>query len=103
MFALDIRDDNKYELIECDIKLPSPGSCFIVALGGLMDEYLVIGWIKELFGTDNFKDVSFPPIEIAQMIRYWYNQEEIHWLRSITEFNVHNHFSIDVGNVLKSL
>ena len=102
IFVLDIRDDNEYKLRKCDIKLPKAGMCNISRIGGIKDKYLVVGWIKELFKSKEFKDLSFPPMYLIQLIVVRYNQEEIHWIYQYS-WEDHRHFAINVKQILRSL
>ena len=89
---MDISDDNEYKLRKCDIQTPKAGNCQIVRMGGIEDECLVIGWIKQLFKTKEFKDLQFPPMYLIQLIVKRYNQEEIHWIYNSACFE-NRHFS----------
>ena len=95
IFVLDLRDNNQYKLRKSEIKCPQKGKCGLVTLGGgIQDELLVIGWIKDLFKTINFKHLSLPPMYLIKLIQSWYNQEMIHWLQP------QEHYSIKLKDVL---
>ena len=103
MYVLDIRDEDEYKLMECDIKLPMENAKLYKIVGsggGIKDEILVVGWIKQEFKKRNFKDLLIPPMYIMQLIALWYNQEMIHWI-SRQEDN--NHCCIKLKHVLSSL
>ena len=104
IFVLDIRDDNEYKLSESKIKCPSKGLCHIVAVGGLKDEYLVRGWLKEICKDLNLEIL---PMDVISMIMNWYSQEEIHWLPRMTDSMYNkangNHFAISVKSILDTL
>ena len=107
LYVLDIRKDNEYKLIESTIKLSSAlqgnykGNYKIIGSGGIKDEILVIGWIKELFKTSEFKVLSLPPMYIMKWVSLWYNQEMVHFL----DLNTceHNHYCIKLKHILNSL
>ena len=103
IFVLDISDDNNYKLKECTIKLPKKYEHPQIALmgGDSDDESLIIGWIKELFKTKEFKDLSLPPMYIMKMIGLWYNQEGLHWIQDGDDYN--NHYVITLKHMLRSL
>ena len=94
MFVLDISNDEQYTLKECTIKVPIPGHNPIVRAGGIKDECLVVGWIKELYKTKEFKDSLLPPMYLIQLIVKRYNQEKIHWVSSRA------HYCISVKRIL---
>ena len=97
IFALDISDDSGYKLRECTIKAPGIFSHIILMGGEIEDELLVIGWIKQLFKTKEFKDLSLPPIYIMKIIGLWYNQEELHWIGR------KQHYVVGLNHILCSL
>ena len=95
IFVLDLRDDNHYKLKKSQIKCPQKGICDLVRFGGgIQDELLVIGWIKDLFKTTDFKHLSLPPMYLMKMIQSWYNQEMIHWLQK------NEHYAIKLKYIL---
>ena len=103
LYALDIREEDKYKLIECNIKLPAVGAYQIARTGGgLQDEILVIGWIKQEFKKNDFNDLLLPPMYIMQMIALWYNQEMIHWVCGDGEQEKY-HYCIKLKHILSSL
>ena len=63
---------------ECKIKTPKPGQCLLRQMN-VKCEILIIGWIKELFKTKEFKDLILPPIYLLKMISSWYDEEVLHW------------------------
>ena len=65
-------------------------------MGGIFDEYLVVGWIKELFKTNEFKHLSFPPMYLIQLIVKRYSEEEIHWMYHKAHID-NRHFTISVS------
>ena len=72
LFVLDISDDNGYKLKESSIKPPNTLSSQMILMGGeIEDELLVIGWIKQLFETKEFKKILLPPMYIMKMIGLW--------------------------------
>ena len=107
IFVLDITDDNNYKLRECSIKIPN-SQCYpspeIVLMGGEIEhELLVIGWIKKLFKTTEFKDLSLPPMYIMKMIGLWYNQEELHWIQHHWWNKRSDHYLMTLSQILSSL
>ena len=64
------------------ITLPKAGPCTIIAMD-VKCEILIIGWIKELFRTKEFKDLILPPIYLLKMIALWHNEQMIHWFDEI--------------------
>ena len=103
--VLDIRDENEYKLRECKIKLPKVGKCLIVRMGGIKDEILTIGWIKELFKTKQFKKLALPPPYLMKMISLYYNQEMLHWFydeNSYYDDAIHRHQAIKLKHILSS-
>ena len=99
ILVLDIRDDNynNYKLIECKIKCPQEGCFGIVRIGGIENELLVIGWIKRLFKTKEFKNLVLPPMYLMKIVLLWYGQEMIHW------FGQRTHYAIELRHILSSL
>ena len=105
MFVFNIKDETDYKLNKCGIQCPSGGLHNIVRTGGIKDELLVIGWIKELFKTLEFKELALPPMYILQLIVVRYNEEEIHWVaRAMKNVNVDTtHYAIKLKHVLSAL
>ena len=107
---MDISDDDKYKLKECDIKIPKmPISPQKVSMGGgIENELLTIGWIKQCFKTKEFKNLILPPMYIMKMIGSWYNQEEVHFINHIkiplpVEIKETHHHVIKLEHILSSL
>eukprot|EP01084_Bolivina_argentea_P256778 432458_1 len=103
--VLDIRDKNNYILKECSIKCPMNGYHPIIRSGGgLKDELLVIGWIKHLFNSSPFNDMTLISSDIMQLISMWYYQETIHWIEfeNIDDRQSNNHFGITLKHILLS-
>ena len=105
MFVLNIDDESEYKLNECRICCPIGGVHNIVRTGGIKDEYLVVGWIKELFKTLKFKDLTLPPMYIMQLIAIRYNEEEIHWIEAMRkgDGSVASHYAIKLKHFLSGL
>eukprot|EP01084_Bolivina_argentea_P184469 318144_1 len=96
MHVLDIRDDDNYILRKSAIKYPMSGHHKIVRSGGgLKDELLVAGYIKQSFKTLLSLDI----INLIQML-YW--QETIHWLqrKDIDDIKDQNHFVMNMKSML---
>ena len=111
LHVLDIREDDEYKLVECDIKVPMD-ECFKIggSGGGIKNEILVVGWIKEQFKKNEFKGLSLPPMYIMQLIALWYYQEMIHCvelhcveLREKDENADNSHYCIKLKHILSSL
>ena len=105
IYVLDIRNEEEYKLNECAIRSPQRCVSNIVMTGGIKDEYLVVGWIKELFKTLEFKQLALPPMYIMELIAKWYNEEEVHWVRMVygEGYNGNSHFAIGLKHIVSSL
>ena len=79
IFVLDLTNEAKYKLKECKIQIPRAGPCLLITIN-IKCEILVIGWIKELFKTEQFKNIILNQYIYWKMISLWYDQEMIHWL-----------------------
>eukprot|EP01084_Bolivina_argentea_P083288 150816_1 len=110
IYVLQINDDG-YKLRKSSISVPIHGECSVAIMGGIMDEMLVIGYVRTLFKTTKFKDIELPPCYIMQMIANWYQMEMLHWCE-YTPFDVlerqdesflNHHFAIPVKHILSSL
>merc|ERR1712176_863087 len=64
---------------------------------GARDNLLVIGWIRELFGTSDFEQFELPPLHVMEGIVPWYAMEIIH----VIEDNG-GHFSVALQDVMTS-
>lgn len=72
-------DDSNYSFSVSDIPCTSiDPDCIMRTGGGLCDEKLVIGWIRILFGSSEYKGLAHPPLYLMQMIAKWYSREMIH-------------------------
>ena len=101
IFILDLINETKYKLKKCKIKTPKPGRCMLVQMN-VRYEILVIGWIKELFKTKEFKDLILPPIYLLKMISSWYDEEVLHWFGK-EQNDVYNHQKIALKYILSNL
>eukprot|EP01084_Bolivina_argentea_P302323 521817_1 len=98
MHVLDIRDDNNYVLRKCSIKCPMSGRHKIVRSGGgLKDQLLVTGYIKQSVK-------SLPALDIINLIQRWYYEETIHWIQrqNRTNYKKQNHFVINIKQIIKN-
>ena len=106
IFVLDITTDD-YKLRECNMKMPRAQSWprpEILLLGGEIEhELLVIGWIKKLFETKEFENLTLPPMYILKMIGLWYNQEELHWMHYEKHNEESDHHIMTLNQILSSL
>ena len=73
----------------------------------IMHEILVIGWIRKLFKTKEFKDLRLLPMYLLKMICGWYDQEMIHWLNidycDYKKDDICNHQKIALKHILSNL
>ena len=95
---LDVRND-EFKLKKCRICAPYKGPCRLAITGGITDEILVIGWIKKIFRSLEFKTLQLPPIYIMQMIANWYNQEIVHYFHTTPNSK---HHTIKMRDILSS-
>ena len=98
IYVLDIRDDDNYRLREGTIKMPYCSSIILMG-GAIEDELLVIGWIKRLFKTKEFKHLSLPPMYLMKAMCLWYDQEEIHRFKHSDK----SHHVMKLDHILSSL
>ena len=103
IFVLDIRDETEYKLRECSIKAPKAGFNPIIRMGGISHKLLVIGWIKGLFKTKEFRNISLPPTYIMELILSWYFQEVIYWTENLCDGSERALYQIPVKHILSSL
>ena len=54
-------NDNEYELRESEIILPKCVQCDIARMGGITDEVLRIGWIKDYIKNQGIKRFNIDP------------------------------------------
>ena len=106
IYVLNI--DDSYKLNKCNIHCPKPGNIHcpihIVRSGHKLEqEMLVIGWIKSLFRSNDFKHLRVPPVYILQLIARWYNQEMLHWLERNCEDTENEHYMISIKHILSSI
>ena len=98
LYGLEITENN-YKLYESPVKVPSVEAQFMTMIGGVRDELLVIGWIKLLFKSSEFKYMEEPPKYLKVLISQWYSQEEIHFIGKATR----RHFTISMKHIVSSL
>ncbi len=102
LFVLNV--DDSYKVNKCNIHCPKEGLNHIVRSGhGKKDELLVIGFIKSLFGSNDFKDLRVPPVYIMQLIAIWYNQEMLHWVEWNRKGEENEHYMISMKRVISSI
>ena len=59
-YVLDIRKEDEYKLMECNIELPvnmNGNYKMVRSGGGIKDEMLVVRWRKQQFEKNDFKDL----------------------------------------------
>lgn len=71
--------------------------------GGLRDEKLVIGWIRRLFASSQYKSLPLPPLYLMQMIAKWYSTEMIHALERSNYSNYEGHYALRLDVIRSSL
>ena len=103
IYVLTMNDNDVYSLRKSNIVRPEHGSCHIAITGGIMDEILVIGYIKQLFKTKEFVHIQLPPFYIMQMIAGWYGIEMLHWMTYNDGRKEKKHFAISVKWIMASL
>ena len=105
IFILDLTDETEYKLKQSTIELPRAGPCILVRTNA-KSQILVIGWIKTLFESKEFKDLILPPMYLLKMISLWYDQEMIHWfdtyLYNWPENSVYNHQKIYLKHLISN-
>merc|ERR1712087_533173 len=95
----NIRDEGNYKLRDCNILCGNLDPVALLRTGhGIRDNMLVIGLIRELFGTSEFKKFDLPPLHIMEAIVPWYSMELIH----VIEDNG-GHFAVTLQNIMASL
>ena len=93
--VLDMRDERKFKIRECSIKLEidSNYDSLLGITGGIQDTLLIHGWIRALFKRDSFSALRIPPQYLMQVIeRHYHHQERIHVLQGQS---VHQIFNLD--------
>ena len=103
IYVLDIRDDKYYRLKKLNSlrvpKLRTVHNVFSLR-GGIKEKLLIMGFVKNLFGSSKFEGVSFPPNDVLQMVYDWYCVEEIHWIET-GETNENDHFSVELSHIVE--
>ena len=79
--VLDISHDNKWHLYESKVRVPMNVNHHLAVTGDSRNDYLVIGWTRELFKNQEYFDLSFPPLHLLELIGTWVWCEELHWIR----------------------
>lgn len=88
-----------YEFYRSSVKIPCTQPHFIVQTGGIKDHVLVVGWIKWVFKSSEFRFMEEPPMYLMTLISHWYNNEQIHWIGKYYD----RHFVIDIKHIFSSL
>eukprot|EP01084_Bolivina_argentea_P203520 347591_1 len=106
IYVLNIDNIDNVILKKSEVKCPMGGYHHLLKsiVHSVNDELLVIGFIKWLWNSKEFKTVELllPPLEIMKLIAKWYAVEMVHWI----EWNVGNsenqHYQIPVSCILSS-
>ena len=101
IYALHITNNDDYKLVQCNISSPIRTSSELHIQrtgGGIEDEMLTFGWIKQLFQTSVFQHMKLPPLYIMKFILMWYSRELIHLIHD----NTNSHFAIELKHILSS-
>lgn len=97
IYLLDIRYDD-YTTSQCIIQTPFEHASIMERTeGGIKDEMLIFGWIKQLFQQSQFQEMVLPPVYIIKLLMKWYSAELIHFICGGT-----THFCIAVKHLLLS-
>ena len=85
---MDIGNEDEYTLRRCGVDCTGLTPVGLVRTGGgLMDEKLVIGWIRHLFGSSEFQCLELLPLYLMQMIAKWFSEETIHVMQQNGKHN----------------
>ena len=93
VWILDIRDPDCFKCRESityrDLTCLSAGTNWggggysIITTGGVKRDLLVIGWIKELFTTNEFASSKKPPSCVVDMIADWVSEPLFHCIQAV--------------------
>ena len=81
------------------MRCPETGHNPIVITGGLKDEILVIGWIREFTQSAENQDPGILPSDLIQLILRWHSQEEIHWIEYGNDLIEREHHVISTQDI----
>ena len=98
IYNLDLHNSDKHEFVlkKCNnLHAPKPGKHHVIRTGGgIMDEMLVFGYIKQIYCLSQVL-----PKALIKEIFHWYNTETLHWIQ---EGHDSDHFAISVADVLQA-
>ena len=104
IYVLDMQDIDDVELRKSKIKCPKPGVHHFLKAGDVRrNELLVIGYIRETFASDEFKEMRQLSTEIMNLIVEWNYDEMIHWIEWNDEGEENEHYVIAVSAILSNL
>ena len=102
-YVLNIKNPDSYKLFRSRIKKPFDDCYEIVGTGGVQHELLVMGYIRLLYESAEFKNSKkkskLCPIDLQKLIIKAFSEEEIHCIGD--KENVH--YAICVNDILSSL
>merc|ERR1712154_760158 len=97
-------NNNEYQMKQSKICCPKPGGHHLVIVNGKAnDELLIMGYIRDLYKTEMFKDVETMPDDLIKFTLKWCRTEMLHWIEFNLGKNEKMHFEIPIENIISSL
>ena len=104
IYVLNIKDLDNVTLSKSKIKCPKPGLHHLLKSGDIQrNELLVMGYIRNLFNSDEFHGATELPMEILMLIVKWHHNEMIHWIEWNSKQKENEHYEISVSSILSNL
>lgn len=109
MYILDLCENNEFKLRKIDFDGPKEATVNEYALlktGGLKDEGLVFGYIKDLYTRNEI--MRMPPIHLMHVIRCFFYQTTVHWIERgnpmghLVDPPEYGHWTIPIRRILFS-
>ena len=103
IYVIDIRNDKNYRIEQLHgIRVPKLQTAHNIFSfrGGIKQQLLINGFVRNLFKLSEFQDLLFPPNDILQIVYNWYCVEEIHWIET-GETNGNDHFTVELSHIIE--